>query len=153
MIRSNPSPEPRLLLRVASDPAKVAEVRRAVEAFFAEAGVGQETVHQLGLCVNEALANVIRHAYRGECGRPIEVSVELHPDRAAVQIRDWGCGRLPPPRPVEKQDLVTPGGLGLVCLHRMMDDVTFTPQADGMLVTLQKRLNDGERQSGQKHDS
>jgi len=34
-----------------------------------------------------------------------------------------------------------PGGLGMVCLRQLLDEVVFTPQPDGMLLTMvRKRL-------------
>src|SRR4051812_1167864 len=71
-----PSP-PALRLETTSDTAAVAGVRRAVEAFAATAGFGEEAVGHLGLVVNEALANVIRHAYAGQGGRPVVVTAEM----------------------------------------------------------------------------
>src|SRR5947208_16789380 len=67
---------PGLLLEVPSDPAALAGVRRAVEAFAARAGFDSKAVGEIGLCVNEAMANVIRHAYRGTGSRPIQVTAD-----------------------------------------------------------------------------
>jgi anti-sigma regulatory factor (Ser/Thr protein kinase) len=96
--------------------------------------------------VNEALANVIRHAYEGADGKPIRVLVEYcaaekdGPGELRVTIRDWGNGVNPVELPAKPQDPLRPGGLGLVCLGKLMDDVAFAPQPDGgMLLTMVKR--------------
>src|SRR2546423_1413225 len=65
-----------LRLEVPSDPAARAGVRRAVGAFAAGAGFDSKAVGEVGLCVNEAMANVIRHAYRGTGSRPIRVTAD-----------------------------------------------------------------------------
>jgi serine/threonine-protein kinase RsbW len=94
-------------------------------------------VHAVGLCVNEALANVIRHAYNGALGRPIEVTARWASDGLVITIRDWGNGEIPPPP--RRRDPLEPGGLGLICLKELMDESIFQPQPDGMLLTLVKR--------------
>lgn len=126
----------RLKLKIDSDPAKVAEARRAVEDFCSRAGFEEKVCCEMGLCVNEALANVICHAYHGKIGRPIEISVQIGGDRLQVMIRDWGDGENPAAKLGEKHDPLMPGGLGMVCLRQLMDEVVYTPQVDGMLLTM-----------------
>ena len=36
-------------------------------------------------------------------------------------------------------DPLKPGGLGLICLKKLMDEVTYTRLIDGMVLTLVKR--------------
>jgi anti-sigma regulatory factor (Ser/Thr protein kinase) len=56
-----------------------------------------------------------------------------------VLIRDWGNGVDPSTAPPRPYDPLTPGGVGLLCLARLLDGVIYTPQPDGMLTTLVKR--------------
>src|SRR3712207_7212584 len=44
-------------------------------------------------------------------------------------------------------DPLTPGGLGLVCLRQLLDEMAFTPLPDGMLLTMVKR-----RAGARRHD-
>ena len=127
----------RLRLNVTSDPANLATVRHACEAFCIECGLDASAAGDVGLCVNEAMANVTRHAYSGATDKPVEVTGWFDGDAVHVAIRDWGTGQMPSPRP--KLDPLTPGGLGMVCLRQLLDDVVYTPQPDGMLVTLKRR--------------
>jgi anti-sigma regulatory factor (Ser/Thr protein kinase) len=134
--RTSEPPAPGLRLNVTSDPANLAEVRRACEAFCLQSGLDGCAAGEVGLCVNEAMANVTRHAYGGAHDRPVAVAGWFDGKAVHVSIRDWGNGVLPPSR--ANYDPQTPGGLGLVCLRRMLDDVVYTPQPDGMLVTMTK---------------
>jgi serine/threonine-protein kinase RsbW len=135
---------------ITSDPANIAEVRRQVEQVAASYGLGEQAVAEVGLCVNEALANVIRHAYGGAKDRPILVRAHCRDRALVVTIRDWGNGVNPatlPPRPF---DPLEPGGLGLICLRRMMSDVTYVPQGDGgmlLVMTKAKQYPDAGRRS------
>jgi serine/threonine-protein kinase RsbW len=129
---------PGLVLKLNSDPAELAPTRLAVEKYCADAGFDAKACEEIGLVVNEAMANVIRHAYDGAADRPIRVSAKINDDVAQVEIRDWGKGVNPdklPPKPHTANPLV-PGGLGLICMRRMMDSVVFIPQPDGMLLRM-----------------
>ncbi|MGH7215507.1 MAG: ATP-binding protein [Tepidisphaeraceae bacterium] len=138
----------RIELNLTSDPAKVADARKAVEALCERIGFDRAACDVVGLCVNEALANVIRHAYGGEPGRPIHVLAEgvmrgpvpkgADRDGVRIAIRDWGSGVNPAALPPKAPDPLTPGGLGLVCLREWMDEVDYVPQSDGMLLTMVK---------------
>jgi serine/threonine-protein kinase RsbW len=141
-----PAPPPRTFrLRHTSDTAHIAGARRAIEQFAAQWGFNTAAQADIGLCVNEALANVIRHAYANSKAKPIELSGEFLPaaDRAPaalrVTIRDWGNGQNPASLPPKPRDPLTPGGLGLVCLQKLMDEVSYVPQPDGMLLTMVKK--------------
>ena len=125
-----------LRLNVTSDPANLAAVRRACEAFCIECGLSSAAAADVGLCVNEAMANVTVHAYDGATDRPIAVAGTFDGGAVRITIRDWGNGQIPPAR--ARHDPLTPGGLGLVCLRQLMDDIAYSPQADGMLLTMTK---------------
>lgn len=128
-----------LRIEVQSDPARLADVRRAVEAYAVRAGLGEAAAGDVGLTVNEALANVIRHAYDGRHDRPVVVTADSDPARLTVTIRDWGNGVNPQDLPRPPRDPTTPGGLGLICLRELMDNVAYAPQPDGgMLLTMTK---------------
>jgi anti-sigma regulatory factor (Ser/Thr protein kinase) len=57
-----------------------------------------------------------------------------------ICLRDWGSGHAPGALPREVADPEKPGGLGLLCMGRLMDKVSFTPQTKGMLLEMRKRL-------------
>lgn len=130
-----------LSLKTVSDPTTLAPARQAIEKFFADAGFDAKSCDEIGLAVNEALANVIRHVYANAGDRPIEITAKIVADEAIVQMRDWGKGVNPlelPPTPAAC-DPLKPGGLGLVCMRRMTDSLVFTRLPDGMLLTMKRR--------------
>jgi len=153
-----PTPPAPLHLHVTSDTANLAPVRLAAETYARAAGFDDTSVGEIGLVLNEALANVIRHAYANQPGQPIEVFGELVPpsevagaaangDTIAlrIRVRDWGNGV--DPRLALKRGYVPgePGGLGLVCLRQLMDQVDYAAQPDGgVLMTMTKSARRGE---------
>ena len=137
----------RLVLNVTSDPANLAPVRRACEAFCRSHGLTDAAINDVGLCVNEAMANITRHAYGGAADKPVVVTAEAigadgRDGRPGVRItlRDWGIGVNPLALAPRERDPMRPGGLGLVCLRQLLDDARFEPQpGGGMLLTMIKR--------------
>lgn len=134
-------PAAALLVKTTSSTAELAPVRRQIESFCQSVGFNDREVGEIGLCVNEAMANIIRHAYRGETDRPIEITAAMTDGTLVLTMRDWGKGLAPGPLPEAKSDPMNPGGLGLICLGRMMDKITFTPQQPGMVLEMTRRLD------------
>lgn len=145
---SSDSPASELELRITSDPANVADVRRRLESLARECGLDQESCDAVGLCVNEALANVMRHAYQGATDRPIQVAAQPVGDGLRITIRDWGIGVNPLAEPPKPRDPLMPGGVGLICLRELMDQVQFIPQGDGVLLVMTRR--NGRPKHGQR---
>src|SRR5882724_2511917 len=90
--------------RIVSDPSLIAPVRQSIERLASDAGFDAATAGEVGLCVNESLANIIRHAYAGRADRPIHVTAHFDPQDSelSISIRDWGNGVNPeelPPKP------------------------------------------------------
>lgn len=133
-----------LTLRIDSDPDNLAPTRKAVEAFTAKWGFAEKDVNDVGLCLNEALANVMRHAYGGRTDRPIEVSAAYDERKRelTVRVRDWGNGIDPSTIPHEPYNPLKPGGVGLICLSELLDHMVYEPQPDGMLATMVKTRKD-----------
>jgi len=134
------SPPAPVELKVTSDPANLARVRKAIESFASGHGFSERDVAEIGLCVNEAMANVIRHAYCGCHDRPVHVRAAMEDDRRiVVTLRDWGIGVDPTGLPRRERNPMQPGGVGLICLRQWMDQITFAPQPDGGVLTTMKR--------------
>jgi serine/threonine-protein kinase RsbW len=125
---------------VPSDTSELATVRRDVEAFCTAVGFDQKSADEVGLVINEAMANILRHAYAGKHDGRMDIDADFADDILTLTIRDWGSGVLPPLQP-RKKDPLEPGGLGMVCLRSLMDDIRFDPQPDGMLLTMTRQRN------------
>ncbi len=140
---SSDSASRRMEMRIDSDPAALAPVRKAVETFAIQSGLSENDAYDVGLCLNEALANVMRHAYSGRTDRPIVVSAEFEADTLSVSVRDWGNGIDPSTLFHPTYNPHEPGGVGLICLSALLDRMIYSPQPDGMLATLVKRRRAG----------
>lgn len=123
-----------------SHPSRVREVRTELESFAKSAGMAEEASHAVGLVVNEALANVMRHGYEGATDRPIRITAQVGKDELRIQIRDWAKPFDPALIKPRQEDELKPGGIGLVCIRKLMDSSTYEKLPDGMLLTLTKKL-------------
>lgn len=129
----------RIELNITSDPANLGPVRHAVETFCLNCGFDAPSAGDIGLCVNEALANITRHAYDGAIDQPIHIVAQCQADELSIAIRDWGNGESPAVLPDLPHDPLQPGGIGLICLRQLMNQTVFAPQENGMLLTLTRK--------------
>ena len=134
--------------------AEVLCVVRSATARLAELlGFSDSDSHLVILAVDEALTNIIRHAYKGERERCIEVTFRLLsktgdslPQRTLeIVLMDDGVPVDPKrlrPRPLKEVpiDELKPGGLGLHFIRKNMDRVEFQRLDGRNLLRLTKAL-------------
>jgi anti-sigma regulatory factor (Ser/Thr protein kinase) len=99
-----------MILRFQSRPANLSRTRKAIEKFCESTQLDQPARDEIGLVVNEAIANVMRHAYENAVDRPIEVRVEPYHGGICLKIRDWGNGTDPTEGFKKPKDPLVPGG-------------------------------------------
>lgn len=89
----------------------------------------EEVRHHVLLAVQEALTNVLRHAYDLDDGIPIDVTMIGGREGFAVEIRDRGEPFDPRPLAVERAfEEALPlqeGGLGLSIVRLVMDEIDY----------------------------
>ena len=120
-------------------PDDLAENRATLDAYLIGLDVEEKVRSSIVLAVDEALTNVIRHAYKGN-GGPAEVKYSATRNQLLIEIRDSGCGDVPQ-IPIEERTEIKPGGLGLVILKKVMDEVSFNSiENGGCLLKMKKTL-------------
>ena len=134
-----PLAQNRLELKITSDPANLRQVRTQMEHFAQGAGWPPDICDAIGLAVNEALANVMRHGYGGARDRPIIVTAESVQGELRISIRDWAKPFDPAGLEPRHVGDIRPGGLGLLCMQKLMDVVQYERLPDGMLLKLVKK--------------
>ena len=93
------------------------------------AGMDDATAAKVSIAVDEAVTNVIMHAYHGDADHQVEI--ELRFASTALEIHIWHGGD-----GLREADVVLPdpgeyvkhprkGGLGLLLMSRFMDEVHF----------------------------
>ena len=134
-------------MSILSSPTELRQVREAVEAGGVRVGFTKRDCHAMALAVDEALANVIKHAYKGELDKKIEIKIEeLDGNKAkheglSIEIRDFGKAvEISKIKGRELTD-IRPGGLGVHIMRKVMDEVVFEcPPSGGTLLQMVKYL-------------
>jgi len=121
----------RLLLRLQlhSNPEVLCGVRGAVAPIASAIGFGEEDCRAITLALDEAITNVIRHAYGGKTGREIEIRFSkvngAHADKPGLEILLTDRGAEPKPDALKglPPGELRSGGLGLHFMRQSMDTV------------------------------
>ena len=135
-------PPTTIRLEILSRPELLAPVRSMVISMAERFGFDEVECGHLALAVDEALANVIRHAYAGSPDERIWITISLlqSPKRLfRIEIEDEGeqCD-LDSIAPRDLND-VRPGGLGVHLMREVTDRCTYEHRATGgMRVVLEK---------------
>lgn len=133
-----------ITLSITSNPKSLPVVRSAAEKMARLEHFGDRAIHELVLAIDEALANVIKHGYKGANDQPIHI--ELSPvtrndgrKGISVSVRDH-CKQVDPTT-IQGRDLdeIRPGGLGVHIIRAVMDEVEYScPAEGGMLLRMVK---------------
>ena len=95
------------------------------------------------IAVDEALQNVIRHAYGGSPDGVIDITIRRSSNRLIVLIRDYA--ETIDVAKVKPRDLndIRPGGLGTHFMRETMDEVEFliSPEGGGNLLRMTKQIS------------
>lgn len=132
-------------VRIANRLAELERVRSAVQEFLGDRFHPVE-LNRIVLSVDEALANIIEHAYdpRDQEGAVIDLNMELKPDRAVFTIADrapvFDPTRLPPPDMKALSKDSSDGGLGVFLFTTLMRAEHREREGGGNLLILEKSL-------------
>lgn len=104
-----------------------------------------KSINRLELASEEALVNVIQHAYGNRQGK-VEIGLAIAPERVEIAIRDWA----PPYDPLAKSHQIDlgaslekreAGGLGIYLIRQIMDEVVYRREKTANLLTLVKHFS------------
>lgn len=112
-------------LKVPSHPKYLSLIREVTAGVGLMHGLGQDVVEQIKLAVDEACANVIKYAYRGDTEKRIVVRYKVSRGRFEVVIEDSGIKADARVIAGRKLEDVRPGGLGIHFIARCFDVFEF----------------------------
>ena len=120
----------------------LADVRAALGHALEAQGVSGREAARLVLAVDEACANIIRHAYRGCADGRIRIRVERQRGELRFRLRD--AAPAVDPNCVKTRDLddCRPGGLGVNFIDATMDRWRLRPlkHNTGNILTMVRKL-------------
>ena len=105
-------------------------------------GLPPSSAYNLQLAVDEAVVNVISHAYQDTPSGLVELTFELWSDRLVIQVRDWGASFDPSSIPEPDFGQPQERGYGVYLIRRLMDNVIYEEGTEnGNCVTMIKMLS------------
>jgi sigma-B regulation protein RsbU (phosphoserine phosphatase) len=120
------------VLDIASSVDHLQEVGDFVRTFLGQSTTAAEAdIDAMELVVNEAVVNVIEHAYNAQSGHPISIHGELTPSSITIRVYDWAepfdaSGALPPSFDGSRYD-----GFGLFIIEQNTSSATYMRDLDG----------------------
>jgi anti-sigma regulatory factor (Ser/Thr protein kinase) len=143
-------PEHAITLSIVSCPAHLPVVRAAVQKYCELIGFEDKCTDGIVMAVDEALANVIEHAYQNQSGKPIEVSIRAlsHQGRqTGLEVELADLGQVVPPEAIHGRELgdIRPGGLGTHIMSTCLDTIEYShPPQGGTHLRMVKYLPTGQ---------
>lgn len=133
-------PEPMVVetRRISSDPVLFRGIRDWLAGVARRKGFDEVQALELTVAVNEACANIHRHAYEGRADGSIEFHVEAGEASMSLRIRDYGDGFLAENQPVPDFNDPAEGGYGLYLIRELMDEVEYIRKESGTELRMKK---------------
>ena len=133
---------PKLSLKfvMPSDPRYLPVVRGAIGPLAAAIGWGESDCLAITLALDEALANIIRHAYHSRADGLIELECSESADGLEVALLDKG--EAPDRTKICARAVACdqPGGLGTHIIRKVMDSVSYELSDKGNRFVARKTL-------------
>lgn len=129
-----------LKLTINSDPRLLSVVRGAVARLASVVGFPEPDCRAITQAVDEAMCNIIRHAYGGESDHWVELSCQHRGNTLEFTLTDHGKPVDPGRVCSRSLDEVKPGGLGTHIIQSVMDQVRYESLPDRNELRLVKHL-------------
>lgn len=124
-------------LSIPNDTKYLATVREAIFDLIARSDFPGDDVNRIVLAVDEAVANIIEHAYHDQPNGEMEIGLTLHADAEKFEVIVADAGRQFDPHGVgtpnmeEHVRLGKKSGLGIFLMRKIMDQVSYRFRGSG----------------------
>lgn len=122
------------------------ELMKFVTSFAQEAGFPAERIQEIELAMEEALVNIFNYAYAEENGGGVEIQCRMEDEATLlIEIQDAGVpfDILAAPDPdtdagISERKI---GGLGILLIKKMIDEVKYRREGESNILTFLVRKN------------
>jgi serine/threonine-protein kinase RsbW len=141
----------RLYLKIDSDLRCVSLVGVSIRAICLQEGLSEKDASEIELCVVEGTNNVIEHSYESKAGEEIALTLELSERDITIKISDRGKSmpegllqHLPQQLDFNPDhlDSVPEGGMGLILIKSMMNQVRYITQSGQNTLIMNRRTRE-----------
>lgn len=157
MSSEKPSAEqPRVRITIGSRFEHIDLVQTVFDDALIRLGLDDDARHWVGIAIREAVANAIKHGNQQDPDKEVGVELAVAPDQAVIRVHDQGSGFdiEEVGDPLAPENLLKPNGRGIFYMRSFMDDIQYHRHpAGGTVVTLRKKLNQGDGETQGTKDS
>lgn len=118
-----------LEFKIPSDVNYLNHVRKFIMGIASEEKIDAEKISQIEMSIDEALANVIEHAYSFDAYQEIQVNLWIYTNQLEIVIKDYGRSfdseSIPLPDIKKHIEERRNGGLGRYLIKTLMDEVIY----------------------------
>ena len=116
-------------LKIPSQTDNLEIIRGLVAKVATKVGFNNDDISKIELAVDEACANVIKHAYDKDSNKFIEIVIQIDYQKLMIIVTDRGRGFRPEnvklPNMNDYLEEMRVGGLGIYLMETLMDKVDF----------------------------
>ncbi len=129
-------------IKIPSDPKFAKIIRCGIQHSAQVVGFTDSECQAITLAVDEAVTNIIRHAYQGDATQVITAICHLQDDGLEIILKDNGTSADASQMQSRPLDQVRPGGLGVHFMKTIMDTVDYKSSPEnGNQLTMRKNLS------------
>jgi sigma-B regulation protein RsbU (phosphoserine phosphatase) len=108
----------------------------------------EDTLWQMEIALNEAVSNIIKHAYEKDEPDRIRVTADIFPDEWVFHLYHRGKVFRRPEGPTPPPDLTVDHGFGLIIMDKCMDNIVYSESPEGInTIRLVKKRHLPERET------
>lgn len=133
---------PKHSISVQASTEHLADVRNFVARHAADLGFKKQDVADIRLAVDEAYTNIIKHSYKNDPQKSVDITLGYDEDRFWVSLKDTGDAFDPSnyrkpdiERSIKKRKK---GGVGVYLIRKLMDEVTYSRQGSANIIRMTK---------------
>lgn len=129
-------------INISASTRNLSEARNFITAHAESYGFPADQIADIRLAVDEAVTNIIKHAYQGDTSKEINITLECNDKELCVSLTDTGKNfefetyKLPDIKTQIEQK--KRGGMGVYLIHSLMDNVSYTRKGKKNRMTMCK---------------
>ncbi len=130
-------------LTVPSRMEELAAVHQFAESTSGALGLDAELAHWIELAINESAINAIQHGNRSDASKEVSIRISCDGETIEIVVEDQGPGfqLSEVADPTDVENLLKPGGRGILIIQSFMDTVEVSPvEAGGSRLRMVKSI-------------
>lgn len=134
---------------MANDLAEIGRVADLVETFGERHGLTRAVVHDVQVCLDEILSNIVKHAFSDDAHHAIDIRIAVSGGQVVIEVADDGrpfdpvlFAEATPRGPPRRRKA---GGVGIYFIKRLMDELTYRREGSLNRLVARKNLPAGGR--------